>query len=173
MIALNLALLAVACQQSPDKQPGAPEAGATPSATPAPATLEALPADRIGEDVTPTGATEVLERYFGLIGTGRATDAWALWSDGGAASGLDAAVFAESFAGYSDYRGDVGTPGTPEGAAGSVYVEVPVRVSGRTGAGSDFSARGIATLRRVNEVPGSTAEQRRWRIYNLSVDTPR
>ena len=60
-----------------------------------------------------------------------------------------------------------------EGAAGSIYVEGPVRVYGKTTAGADFSNRGVATLRRVNDVPGSTAEQRRWQVYNVSVDTPR
>jgi len=58
---------------------------------------------------------------------------------------------------------EVYAPHAPEGAAGSVYVEVPVRV---TAAGVARDA--TVTLRRGKEVPGSTPDQRRWRIEKLA-----
>lgn len=53
---------------------------------------------------------------------------------------------------------ELGEPGPAEGAAGSIYIEVPATV-----AGSPLLS-GAVTLRRVNDVPGSTAEQRRWHV---------
>jgi len=52
-----------------------------------------------------------------------------------------------------------------EGAAGSSYVDFPVQLYGRTNDGKEFNSRGTMTLRRANDVPGSTAEQRKWHIY--------
>jgi len=54
-----------------------------------------------------------------------------------------------------------------EGAAGSSYVEMPVRMYGKLRAGGPFSSLQTVTLRRVNDVPGSTEEQRRWHIYRI------
>ena len=55
-----------------------------------------------------------------------------------------------------------------EGAAGSSYVTVPVVVYGRAPGGA-FSRSGSATLRRVNDVPGSTEVQRRWHIERIEL----
>ena len=51
-----------------------------------------------------------------------------------------------------------------EGAAGSVFIEVPARV-----VLEPESLAGTVTLRRVNDVPGSTAEQRRWHVYRTDL----
>ena len=56
-------------------------------------------------------------------------------------------------------------PGDPEGAAGSSYVDIPVQLDGRLKDGKEFHSLGSMTLRRVNDVDGSTAEQRKWHIY--------
>jgi hypothetical protein len=66
---------------------------------------------------------------------------------------------------YREIHANIGGPGQAEGAAGSVYVDVPVQLYGRLRDGKEFNARGTMTLRRVNDVPGSTAEQRKWHIY--------
>ena len=52
-----------------------------------------------------------------------------------------------------------------QGAAGSSYVEIPVQLYGQMKNGESFGSAGTVTLRRVNDVPGATAAQRRWRIY--------
>jgi hypothetical protein len=55
-----------------------------------------------------------------------------------------------------------------EGAAGSSYVAVPVRLHGRMKDGTPFRRRVEVTLRRVNDVPGSTEAQRRWHIRAIA-----
>lgn len=118
---------------------------------------------------SPQGAANVVQSYYKLIEQGRYRDAWALWSDGGKASGMSEEAFAASFGKFGEYHAEVGAPGTPEGAAGSVYITVPVRLYGRLKSGEAFNMEGPVTLRRVNDVPGSTEEQRRWHIAEIGV----
>ena len=61
-------------------------------------------------------------------------------------------------------------PGEIEGAAGSLYVEVPVRTYGVTTTGGKFDEPAVVTLRRVNNVDGATPAQLRWHI--TTVDQP-
>ena len=60
---------------------------------------------------------------------------------------------------------EVGAPGEPEGAAGSSYVEIPLRLYGKLKTAKSFNLVGPVILRRVNDVPGSSAAQREWHIY--------
>ena len=62
-----------------------------------------------------------------------------------------------------------GAPGAIEGAAGSLYVTVPVQIYARQKSGEELHQLGKATLRRVNDVPGSTAAQRAWHIYRIDL----
>jgi len=55
-------------------------------------------------------------------------------------------------------------PFESEGAAGSVYVDIKVRVDAVLRSGRHQHFVGTYTLRRVNDVPGSTAAQRHWHI---------
>jgi hypothetical protein len=106
-----------------------------------------------------------VQTYFALIGEKKWEDAWKLWGRGGD----DLANFTATMAAYRQYDAQVGAPGPIEGAAGSLYVEVPVQVYGRDAAGTEFHRLGKAVLRRVNDVPGSTPEQRRWHIEALDL----
>ena len=115
------------------------------------------------------GAANVVQTYHGLLEAGRYGEAWRLWSDGGRASGMSEAEFAASFGRYREYHARIGAPGEIEGAAGSLYVEVPVQVYGRLRDGRPFNMLGPMILRRVNDVPGSTAEQRRWHIAESGI----
>lgn len=127
---------------------------------PAPGTPGGLPDDRtpISEaPFTPTsaqGAANVLQTYLALIEAGKVDEAAKLRIDGQAVD----------LSPYETYHAEIGAPGAIEGAAGSFYVEVPVVLYGRLTKGGQFHQSGRAILRRVNDVPGSTAEQRRWRI---------
>lgn len=56
--------------------------------------------------------------------------------------------------------------GRMEGAAGSLYYEVPTTITGSTGK----TLIGTTVLRRVNDVPGATAEQLRWHIESFEVE---
>ena len=62
---------------------------------------------------------------------------------------------------------EIGKPGESEGAAGSIYITDPVILYGKTRAGESFRRGASVTLRRVNDVPGSTAAQRRWHIEQI------
>lgn len=140
-----------------------------------PGSPQGLPDDRTPVSEAPfaatsaQGAANVVQSYFALLESGRRAEARALWGDGGADSGRGPGRFNAAFAAYSEYHGQVGAPGEMEGAAGSSYVEIPVSVYGRRTGGAAFQERGTITLRRVNDVPGSTAEQRRWHIIQSTV----
>jgi hypothetical protein len=108
------------------------------------------------------GAAQVVQTYYALIEARRYGDAQKLrWN----AEELDPLEFAHGFAGVAEYHATIGKPSEIEGAAGSSYVEVPVQIYGRRKDGTPIGSTGTVTLRRVNDVPGSTAEQRLWRIY--------
>jgi hypothetical protein len=69
--------------------------------------------------------------------------------------------------GYTRTRAvDVETvpPYRTEGGAGSVYCDVRVRVRARLRDGTRQVFAGTYSLRRVNDIDGSTAAQRRWHI---------
>ena len=162
--------------QFPATVPEAPAAPAprqdpdAPVEAPAPGSPAGLPDDRTPISEAPftpqsaQGAADVVQTYFALIEQKKYAEAWALWGDGGKTSGMTAAQFAASFDTYAQYHGNVGAPGQMEGAAGSSYVEVPAIAFGRLKTGEPFNLKGAITLKRVNDVPGSTAEQRKWRI---------
>ncbi|SMF61750.1 hypothetical protein SAMN06295910_0743 [Allosphingosinicella indica] len=177
-IPIVLALVFVAGCQKPAADAPAPEVAPKTAEATAPGQPGGLPDDRtpVAEapiaDKGPQGAAQVLQSYFASLEAKEYGAAWKLWSDGGKASGQDAKAFADSFANVAEYHAEIGAPGAPEGAAGSTYVEVPIRVYGKTVGGRDFSERGTAALRRVNDVPGATAEQLQWRIHNMGVAPP-
>jgi len=98
----------------------------------------------------------VLQTYFALVEEGNFTEAGKLWPEGTEKLGL---------AKYKEVHANIGGPGEMEGAAGSSYIEYPVQLYGRTRDSKEFNSRGTMTLRRVNDVPGSTEEQRKWRIF--------
>ena len=114
------------------------------------------------------GAGQVLQSYAALLEQGRLAEARRLWTAAGAGSGLSEDIFAK----YSEIHAEIGSPGAVEGAAGSAYVEIPLRFYGKLKGGRSFNSIGTATLRRVNDVPGSTEEQRRWHIYRIDVQPP-
>ncbi len=121
---------------------------------------------------SPQGAANHMQIYFALIGEKKFDQAWELWSgeaaDGANASGLTKADFIADMNRYYQYSAQVGAPGSPEGAAGSVLITVPVQIYGRLKTGEVFHHRGDATLRRVNDVDGSTERQRQWRISGIA-----
>ena len=71
--------------------------------------------------------------------------------------------------GIKNLRADAGAAGDQQGAAGSIYVSVPLTISGKTG-GELVERHSAVVLRRVNDVPGSTEAQRHWHIDRISWD---
>ena len=107
----------------------------------------------------------MLQHFGGLLEQGRFAEARRLWSDDGRASGLMEREFVAAYDKYAEIHSEVGSPGRMEGAAGSVYVDIPFRLYGTLKTGKPFNLVGPVTLKRVNDVPGSTEEQRRWHIH--------
>ena len=160
----NLSVIAGEEPRAPNAAaPNAPQAPLNP---PAPGQPGGLPDDRTPVSEGPIdpksaqGAGQVLQSYFALLENGRASEAGALWSNS-----AGKATFDTRLAKYSEIHANIGKPGDLEGAAGSSYVDVPVQLYGRLKDGKPFHALGSMTLRRVNDVDGSTAEQRKWHIY--------
>lgn len=116
------------------------------------------------------GAGQVLQTFGGLMERRKFGEAYRLWSDGGRASGLSQAQFAAAYDKYAEIHSEVGAPGEMQGAAGSAFVEIPFRLYGKLKSGDAFNLVGPVTLRRVNDVPGSTEEQRRWHIYKSALN---
>jgi hypothetical protein len=145
----------------------APAAPAPPSA-PAPPTpaLETPGASTPDSEKSAEAALKVLQGYFDALATKRYGDAYRMWNGNGQATGMSEAEFAASFAKYRDYDGHAGKPGLTDGAAGSIYIEIPAQVTGVLAKGGGFVLEGPMTLKRVNDVDGSTAEQRRWYIQS-------
>ena len=110
-----------------------------------------------------------MQTYYALISEGQYEKAYRLWTQDGRGSGLNADAFAARFAAYSSYDANIGKPGEIEGAAGSLFVTVPVQIYARRKSGEEVHQLGEATLRRVNDVPGSTPEQREWHIFKIDL----
>jgi hypothetical protein len=100
-------------------------------------------------------AGQVVQKYGALIEQNRFDDAAKLWDDAQAA-----AAFAKALRPSTHLEN--GDLGQTEGAAGSIYTTVPVFFYGDT-----FRRSADIILRRVNDVPGSTAAQRRWHIERI------
>ena len=179
-IALAAALLTPACQAEqttkeadvvanhaapePDVQPANEIADNPPPSAPAPAPSgEPGPTPR--SETSPAAAVAALQAYCDAIAHKDYASAYHLWSGDGEASGMTKAAFAASFAKYDAFDCSFATPGDAEGAAGSSFITVPTVVTGTLARGSGFVLRGPMTLRRVNDVPGSSTEQRHWHIF--------
>ena len=107
-------------------------------------------------------AGQVVQHYGALIEQKRFPEAEKLWS-----SAQTARDFALQLKRYPDAHLEIGNPGDSEGAAGSIYVTVPVIFYGDDVNGAEFRRQADVILRRVNDVPGSTEEQRRWHIERI------
>jgi hypothetical protein len=171
-VAIFAAALAAAC--SVRQEPSQDQAPAANAVAPAPPAAPAAPAppqpDRTPtseapfSDTSAQSAANVVQTYYALVEAGRYDDAFALLGQ----SELGREQFAAQFGQYRDYHAEVFAPGEPEGAAGSIYVDVPARIYGAMRSGEAFDRRVTVTVRRVNDVDGSTAEQRRWHIARIA-----
>ena len=156
--------------EAPQPTPAQPPAG-----PPAPGTPGGLPDDRTplpepkGE-IDPKSAEaagQVVQHFGALIEQKRFSEARTLWGSPAAA-----AKFESTSKAYRELHLQIGKPGGMEGAAGSIYVTVPVVFYGTDGDGRNFSRKADVILRRVNDVPGSTEAQRRWHIDKIEWSSP-
>jgi hypothetical protein len=140
---------------------------------PAPGEPGGLPDDRtpISETAfTPEsaqGAANVVQTYFALLIERKYAQALALWQAGADAPKIP--DFGRSLDRYARLGANIGAPGRLDPGAGQVYLDVPVQFYGRLKTGEVVNMLGKTTLHRVNDIDGSTAEQRRWHIVRIDL----
>jgi len=141
--------------------------------TPSPSASNAIAPDEARPDTAAeadaAAAADVLRRYVALLAVGQSAEARRLWTEGGEAGGGPPEAFADSLGDQGGYDARIGPPGRIEGAAGSLYVQIPITLATRAMAGASMDRAAIATLRRSNDVPGASDEQRRWHIHRIEM----
>jgi hypothetical protein len=122
---------------------------------------------------TPQDAVAVIGDYYASIDARSYARAYAMWSDGGRASGQTPQQFAGGYAHTAHVAVATGTPGDEDAGAGQRYLQVPVTITATQDDGSVRRYAGSFTLHRT-VVDGASAEQRAWRIASadLRVVTP-
>lgn len=106
-------------------------------------------------------AVAVVRAYYAAVSRHDYRTAFALWHGH--------RTYAQFRRGYTNTARAAVTPIPPfdsEGAAGSIYATIRVRVDSVLCSGRHQHFVGSYTLRRVNDVPGSTIAQRRWHIVS-------
>jgi hypothetical protein len=155
-----------AANSTANHEAAAPEATAAP-VLPSPPNA-AAPNQPLAEPNSPIDPTsteaagQVVQSYGALIEQQRWKEANALWGDLATATKIQTALQA-----YPAMHLEIGNLGEPEGAAGSIYVTMPVIFYGDDKAGQPFRHSADVVLRRANDVPGSTDAQRRWHIERI------
>lgn len=111
---------------------------------------------------SPEAAGQVVQHYGALIEQEKWSDAEDLWGNSTAAKALTA-----QFKNDTEVHLQIGKPTDMEGAAGSSYITVPVILYGKGPKGAALHRPANVTLRRVNDVPGSSEAQRHWHIEKI------
>lgn len=114
-------------------------------------------------------AVQVIRDYYNAIDRRNYEQAYSAWEVEGAASQQSFEEFKQGFANTASVAVTVGEPGRIDAAAGSLYIEIPITVTATTTSGTSQRFRGSYVLRRVNDVPGSTPEQRQWHFYSANL----
>lgn len=108
-------------------------------------------------------AANVVRRYYSAINARDYDTAWTQWGDGGR-PGQTLAAFAAGFAQTRSTRVTIGKLEPDGGGAGSIYQPVPVTVEATLDDGTRQRFSGTYVARRINDVDGASASQRRWHI---------
>lgn len=134
-----------------------------PAAAPAEATYAIADNEPAAQE-----AIGLVRDYYAAINARNYAQAFALWSDGGRATGQSPQQFADGFARTNGVSVEVMAPGRIDAAAGSRTIEVPVALSTTQEDGSQRKYVGVYTLRRA-VVDDASAEQRAWRIASADL----
>jgi hypothetical protein len=174
---VTVALLLASCTASPeqnatDNNVDMPLNEATPAGPYERADNVALPDDKTPleepkgqiDPKSAEAAGQVVQSFGALIEQKRWTEAEALWGDQATAT-----KFTADLKRNRESHLEIGKPGDAEGAAGSIYVTVPIVLYGQNASGADFRRGAAVILRRVNDVDGSTEAQRRWHIERIEL----
>jgi hypothetical protein len=107
-------------------------------------------------------AVDLVQGFVDLLNQGKFNQAYMLLGP----NAPPRSDFDRQFTRYQDLQVSVGQPGEQEGAAGSIYLSVPLTASALVN-GEHSSRSGTAVVRRVNDVPGSTEAERHWHIERI------
>lgn len=111
-------------------------------------------------------AVQVIRDYYSAINSRDYKQAYSILSG---ATQQSFEQFKQGFANTKSTTVKIGKPGEIDGAAGHLSIEIPVTITAIAKNGTRQSFRGSYVLRRVNNVPGSTPEQRRWHIHSAKI----
>jgi hypothetical protein len=180
---LVLAVAVVACTPKSSNEPTANNVTEAPNSsvppTAAPTIISPVANDQAAEQAAPPktslpepkgpidpksteAAGQVVQHYGALIEQKRWTESRQYWGDAGAAQ-----AFERNFQAWKNVHLEIGNLGPAEGAAGSIFTNMPVRFYGDLNKGGTGQLKGNVVLRRVNDVDGSTEAQRRWHIERI------
>ncbi len=115
------------------------------------------------DDQSAEAAVDVVRRYYAAIDGRDFADAYRLWGNDGKPSGKSRTAFSRGFSQTSSAQVTIGDVGQPRGAAGSVYLTVPVTVTSQLEDGTRQRFTGKYVIRR-SSVPSTPAADRRWHI---------
>jgi hypothetical protein len=128
-----------------------------------------LPACQQAPKPTPEAAVEVIRSHYKAINDRRYQEAYDDWEGQGKASGKTFVAFLNGYAQTDKVQVMPGTPSRIEGAAGSRFITIPVRITSRKHDGSEEQFAGTYTLR-FSVVEGAKPEQRSWHIYSSRIE---
>ncbi|KUM41348.1 hypothetical protein [Pseudomonas sp. EpS/L25] len=117
-------------------------------------------------------AAAVVQRYYRALDARDYGTAWQQWGDDGQ-PGNSYERFRQGYAKTRSVGVTLGQLGPVEGAAGSLYVSVPVTVNAQLSDGRRQTFTGTYQVRRVNDVDGASAEQRRWHLDSAKLSLKR
>jgi hypothetical protein len=153
-LALFLVLALAGCARKREASaPGADTTAAAPDTTP------------------PANPADAVRKYYAYLEAKDYPRAYAMWGLDGLASKQTYAEFVDGFAHTAHTSVTVTDPVSIEGAAGSSYAEVRVRVDATTRDGTTQRFGGAYVVRRVNDVPGATPAQLRWHFDSARLDS--
>ena len=148
------ALVALAACSKPDEQP---KVTTMREVSPTPAPPAALPS-------TSRDPAKVLVDWAAAMSLKQWDAAYLYWQAEGTGSGLTLRQFKAKWSKLGNPEFEI-HPGKLEGAAGSsFYTATMVLIDGQR------RERGEVVLRRVNDVPGASAEQLRWHIESMTIE---
>ena len=110
-------------------------------------------------------AKQAVLDYYSALNAGEFPIARSMWEDGAEAAGPSLETFTAGFAHTRETSVTVGPPGRAEGAAGSVYITVPVTVRAVTDTGERQAFNGEYSLRRSNVEGGNPY----WRLHSAKL----
>lgn len=108
-------------------------------------------------------AAAVVQRYYSALNARDYGTAWQQWGEDGPPN-QTLEKFQSGFADTRSTRVTIGKLQPGDAGAGSIYQPVPVTVDATLNDGTHQRFQGTYTVRRVNDVDGASAAQRRWHI---------